>query len=308
MADRFMDKRKRGSLAIFVICFFLLHIVPANLPAQQSTTATPSKSCLWLVENSANRLYLLGSLHVLKSDAYPLAEEIDRAYTASRRVVFETDLKAMMEPAIQAKMIELGLYPEGQDLFQHISDGTKKDLENKLKELGLPPAQMRRFKPWFLAITLTTLELQRLGFNPLYGVDIHFHTKAETDNKELSFLEPVEYQLDLLGRMTESDQKSFLIQTLKDLEISAQLAGDMMTAWQKGDADKLYRLLSKSFEDHPNIEERLLTRRNRDWILKIEDMLNEPKTTMVIVGAGHLIGPAGIVELLKQKGYSVKQK
>jgi uncharacterized protein YbaP (TraB family) len=303
-----MDKQNRRRMTAFVICFFFLVVVAADLYAQQSGKPMPSKSCLWVVETTSNKVFLMGSLHVLKNSAYPLAAEIDLAYASSQRLVFETDLGAMMDPAIQARMMELGVYSEGQDLFKNISGDTRKDLENKLRELGLPPAYFSRFKPWFLAVTLTTLELQRLGFNPLYGIDIHFYTKAKADQKELAYLESVEYQLNLLGRMTASDQKSFLKQTLKDLEISAQLAGDMMTAWQKGDADKLYRLLFKSFEDHPNIEDRLLTQRNKDWILKIEEMLGKPKNTMVIVGAGHLIGPAGIVELLKQKGYTVKQK
>ena len=82
----------------------------------------------------------------------------------------------------------------------------------------------------------------------------------------------------------------------------------MMAAWQNGDADKLHELLYKSFEGQPGIEDRLLTQRNKDWILKIEEMLGKSKNTMVIVGAGHLIGPEGIVELLRQKGYTVKQK
>lgn len=308
MANYLMDKQKRRRVIVFVLCFFLLVVGAANLYAQQSEEATPSKSCLWVVETTSNKVFLLGSLHVLKSSAYPLAAEIDRAYASSQRLVFETDLGAMMDPAIQAKMMELGVYPEGQNLFQNISEETKKNLEKKLQDLGLPPAYFSRFKPWFLAVTLTALELQRLGFNPLYGIDIHFYTKAKTDEKELAYLESVEYQLNLLGKMSAQDQKSFLIQTLKDLDISAQLADDMMTAWQNGDADKLYALLFKSFEDHPGIEDRLLTRRNKDWIQQIEKMLKEPKNTMVIVGAGHLIGPEGLVELLKKEGYEVKQK
>ncbi len=308
MANYLMDKQKRRRVIVFVLCFFLLVVGAANLYAQQSEEATPSKSCLWVVETTSNKVFLLGSLHVLKSSAYPLAAEIDRAYASSQRLVFETDLGAMMDPAIQAKMMELGVYPEGQNLFQYISEETKKNLEKKLQDLGLPPAYFSRFKPWFLAVTLTALELQRLGFNPLYGIDIHFYTKAKADEKELAYLEPVEYQLNLLGKMSAQDQKSFLIQTLKDLDISAQLADDMMTAWQNGDADKLYALLFKSFEDHPGIENRLLTRRNKDGIQQIEKMLKEPKNTMVIVGAGHLIGPEGLVELLKKEGYEVKQK
>ena len=299
---------KRNRVVAFFLSFFFSLIVAANLYAQQSQETTPSKSCLWVVETTSNKVFLLGSLHVLKSSAYPLAAEIDRAYASSQRLVFETDIGAMMDPAIQAKMMELGVYPEGQDLFQNISEGTRITLEKKMKDLGLPLAYFSRFKPWFLAVTLTTLELQRLGFNPLYGIDLHFYTKAKADEKELAYLESVEYQLNLLGKMNAQDQKSFLTQTLKDLDISAQLAGDMMTAWQNGDADNLYALLFKSFEDHPGIEDRLLTQRNKDWIQRIENMLKEPKNTMVIVGAGHLIGPKGLIEILKKEGYEVKQK
>lgn len=295
-------------MAVFFIFFFFLLFTYTHLPAQQTEETSPTKSCLWEVKNGSTRIFLLGSLHVLKSSAYPLAQEINNAYAASDRLVFETDIGAMMEPTILTKMMQLGVYPEGQDLFQNISATTRQNLEKKLQDLGLSAATFARFKPWFMALTLTTLELQRLGFNPQYGIDLHFYTKAKADNKALAYLEPVEYQLDLLGKMDSRDQKSFLDQTLKDLDNSAQLADKMMAAWQKGEADDLHTLLFKSFEDHPGIEDRLLTRRNREWIDQIENMLRDPQTTMVIVGVGHLVGPEGLVELLTQKGYAVKQR
>jgi uncharacterized protein YbaP (TraB family) len=308
MANRLVYLKKPNRTVIFMLSFIGALVVACGSYAQQSERPAPAKSCLWIAETPANKIFLLGSLHVLKSSAYPLAAEIDRAYAESRRLIFETDIGAMNKPAIQAKMLELGVYPEGQDLFQDISAGTKMRLEKKLNELGLPSAYFSRFKPWLLAVTLTTLELQRLGFNPTYGIDSHFYTKAKADEKEIVFLEPIEYQLDLLGKMNLTDQKSFLNQTLKDLEVSSRLADDMMAAWQNGKTDELHELLFNSFEDHPGIKDRLLTRRNKAWLLRIEKMLKESKITMVVVGAGHLIGPDGLVELLKQKGYQVKQE
>jgi hypothetical protein len=205
-------------------------------------------------------------------------------------------------------MLEMGLYPEGQDLFQNISGSTRKKVEAKLEDVGMPPVYFSRFKPWFLAVTLTTLELQRLGFNPQYGIDLHFYTRAQADRKESGWLETIEFQLDLLGNMTAPDQQAFLKQTLEDLEVAAEMADEMMTAWQTGDTDRLYDILFKSFQAHPGIENRLLNRRNRNWIGQITKMLKTPKNTMVIVGAGHLLGPHGVVELLRQEGYDVKQK
>ncbi len=253
-------------------------------------------------------VFLLGSLHVLKSDAYPLAKTINAAYRVSRKVVFETDLGAMMDPAAQARMMDLGLYPEGQTIFENISDEMRSSLKKKMTDLGMPMEHFGRFRPWFLAVTLTALELQRLGFSPDYGIDVHFYGRAGLDHKEIGFLESVEFQLNLLGKMNAHDQNAFLGQTLKDLDVAAQMADDMLKYWKKGDVDKLYAILFKSFEDYPQIENRLLRRRNKDWVKKIEEMMGEDKNIFIIVGAGHLIGPGSLIALLKEKGYKVRQK
>jgi len=301
-------KYKRLKTATFIICLSLILFASARLQAQQNEQRIPEKHCLWEVKAGSNTLFLLGSLHVLKSDAYPLAKAINKAYSLSQKIVFETDLEAMLDPAVQAKMLSMGLYPEGQTLFQNISNELQSSLTKKMTGLGLPMEHLARYRPWFLALTLTTLELQRLGFSPAYGIDVHFYGKARSDEKEIGFLEPIEFQLDLLGKMNAHDQNAFLSQTLKDLKIAAKMADDMVKFWEKGDVDNLYTLLFKSFDGYPHIKDRLLLRRNKDWVLKIEEMLRENKDIFLIVGAGHLIGPASVVEILKQKGYKVKQK
>ena len=95
-----MQKRNRA-ITFFIVLVFAL-VVSAHLHAQQTEETTPSKSCLWEVKTTSTRVFLLGSLHILKSSAYPLALEIDRAYASSQRLVFETDIGAMMDPAILA--------------------------------------------------------------------------------------------------------------------------------------------------------------------------------------------------------------
>jgi hypothetical protein len=222
--------------------------------------------------------------------------------------VFETDIAALQEPAMQAKMLQLGLYPEGQNLIQDIDGRTQQLLQRKMSELGLPLEQFVRFKPWFLAVTLATLELQRLGFNPNYGLDLHFFNRSRTDAKEIGFLEPAEFQLNLLGNMVKKDQIAFLNQTLKDLEIVNQLAADLVKFWKAGNANGLHELLFRSFKDYPDIHDRLLIRRNKKWVEEIEGIMQENKNVLFVVGAGHLVGPRSVVDLLKKKGYKVKQK
>ena len=293
-------------LAILLLAFLLISGpgLFAKSPAVQQT----QNSSLWSVQSQSHKFYFLGSLHVLTQDAYPLSAAIQNAYSNSQKIVFETDIAAMNQPATQAKMLELGLYPEGQDLLQNLDADTRQMLEKKMAELGLPLEQFSRFRPWLMALTLTTVELQKLGFNPMYGVDVHFFNKATADGKEIGSLEPVAFQLDLFGQMDKQDQNAFLNQTLKDLGIVDDLAGDLVKFWKTGDTKKLHTLLYKSFKDYPDLYNRLLIQRNKRWVEKIETLMQEDKNVLFVVGAGHLVGPQSVVDLLRKKGYKVKQQ
>lgn len=302
-----VESRRLKIVGILLGLMFTL-LLASGLNARQNQQTVTPKHCLWEIKTPANKVFLLGSLHLFKSDAYPLAPAIDMAYRDSSKVVFETDIGAMEEPAVQARMLRMAIYPEGKNLLQHIPLEMQKAIKNKLADLGLPLGQMVRFKPWFLAVTLTTLELQRLGFSPLSGIDVHYYNRARLDEKEVVYFESVDYQLDLLGNMSADDQISFLGQTLKDLELAVDMADDLMRYWQNGQANELHALLFKSFDAYPEIENRLLLQRNKDWVKQIEAMLGRPENTFIVVGTGHLVGPGSVVDLLRKKGYKVKQK
>ena len=304
---RFFNLKFNLVLFGFLLSAFLI-TTALGLQAKTATVEQTTKSCLWTVETPSNKIYLLGSLHLLKQDSYPLAAAIEKAYVDSRAVIFETDIAALQSPGVQAKLLELGVYPAGENLLENLDENTRQQLEKKMSEIGLPLAQFSRFKPWFVALTLTTLELQRLGFNPNYGIDMYFFNKAKADGKEIGFLEPAEFQINLLGNMAEENQNDFLSQTLKDLEIVSELSEDLVGSWKKGDTDKLHELLSKSFEDYSDLHNRLLIQRNQNWLQPIESALRKNKNALFVVGAGHLVGPQSVVDLLKKKGYQVKQQ
>ncbi len=300
--------RNRGrAVSVFISLSFIWAAVSAAL-VQQSLAQDTRKSCLWSLQTNSSMVYFLGSLHLLKRDAYPLESVIEKAYATSQKIIFETDIAAMKDPVVQAKMLELGLYPEGQNLYLNLDGGTRRLLENKLSGLGLPLEHLARFKPWVVALTLASLELQRLGFDPNYGIDIHFFHRAVKDGKEIGYLEPAEYQLNLLAKMNKQDQSSFLNQTLRDLELVLQLVGEMVSYWKTGDAESLHALLFKSFKDYPNIHARLLIQRNKKWISKIENLMGEKKNVLVVVGVGHLVGPDGLLDLLRKRGYKLIQR
>ena len=84
--------------------------------------------------------------------------------------------------------------------------------------------------------------------------------------------------------------------------------GELIKAWREGDADKLQKLMNDAMADSPAIYKRLLTDRNHNWIPKIEELARGEKKAIIIVGAGHLVGKEGVVELLKKDGLKVTQE
>jgi uncharacterized protein YbaP (TraB family) len=279
----------------------------------QAAKTAGGKHFIWSVETGKNTIYLLGSIHVLKRDSYPLAQAIEEAYGCCKKVVFETDLDGMKDAASQSKMLSMGLYPEGETLSQSISQDTIDLIEKR----GLPIIAFERFKPWFVALSVTVMEFQKLGLDPTLGLDQHFYNRAKKDGRALDFLETNEFQLNIMAEMDNDQQEAFLRETLKELEVIEEMAelevieemaDDMLEAWKYGDSDKLYSIIKIGFDEHPDIYDRFFLQRNRNWAEKLQEMSKDGEDMLVIVGAGHLVGEGSLIELLKKKGYKVKQR
>ena len=300
-------KRNRvQSLVVgLVICLALLLASVSAVFAQAE--AQQKKDFLWSVKTDKATVYLLGSLHLLKADAYPLDKNIEAAYKNSQRVVFEADIENVATPAFQARMLSLGLYPEGQTLSQNISKETYALLEKRLAEVGLTIEQVSRFKPWMCALTIAALKLKRMGFDPDYGIDKYFFKKAKEDGKEKLFLETLDLQIALFSELGSVEAEALLKQTLKDLEVVETMVPDIVSAWQTGDAARFEADVLISFKDYPQIYERFIAQRNRAWAGFLEQLLAQGGTTLVVVGAGHLVGPGSLVQLLKDKKYTIEQ-
>ena len=288
----------------FIVLSFLL-VIPAPASAVRDTA---QKHFLWAVESESNTVYLLGSVHILKQDSYPLPYAIDNIYGCCRKIVFETDLDGMNDPESQAMLMKRGLYPQGQKLSEHISQETYSLLKKRLSASGLSIAQFEQFRPWFMALSIATTELQRLGYDPNLGIDRYFFERAKRDGKEKIFFEANSFQLNLMASLNNRHQDMFLNGVLKELDVIESLASDMLDAWETGNTGKLDAILKKSHAEDPAIYKRFFTDRNRNWVLKIRRLLKQNDDVLIIVGAGHLVGNDSVVDLLRKQGYQVKQK
>lgn len=164
-------------------------------------------------------------------------------------------------------------------------------------------------RPWLAALTVTLSEMQRLGYDPLLGIDRHFLAQAKETGMRVEQLETPEFQINLLSGFDDEMQDLFLHYTLKDMAGTAEMIDELMAAWLEGDADTVEQLLLAPDDPDPRAEpvyEKLFYERNRDMVKKISAMIDSGGVWFVVVGAGHLVGEKGLVDLLSES-YDVTQ-
>jgi hypothetical protein len=259
-----------------------------------SASAAEKQLFFWRVKSGKATAYLLGSLHVAKPDMYPLDPQIEKAFHESDALVVEADASPEKALPLAMKMMTKAMYPPDDSLDRHISKATYDAVMARV-----PEAQTKMFKPWFVAMNMTLVELQKLGIDPQYGVDVHF--LAEAKGKRIIELEGAEAQIELLDGFTDKEQEEFLKYTLNENESIGKSINDMIAAWNAGDAGKIEEYLTDSTKDSPEMQtlyRKLFDDRNGKMADRIEAMLKTGKTYFVVVGAGHLVGKTGLIQLL----------
>lgn len=290
-----MNSRKLKSLA-------LLAFLPALL--QPAVAKQP----LWKIEGKQATVYLLGSVHFLKKENYPLAAPIEAAFEKSKVVAFETDMDALEKPELQMKLVSKSTLPEGQTLRDQLSPKLYEQVAAQLKESGLPVEAIEKFKPGMVALTIALVEMQKLGLDEKLGVDRKFHGQARKAGKEIIGLEAPETQVDLLTGFSKQEGEAILKSTLKDISTLKQKLDQLLKAWQSGDMKTVAGMLNEGMEEHPDLYKRLVVERNKKWVPKIEELVKGDKDAIVIVGTGHLAGKESVIELLEKNGLKVTQQ
>lgn len=293
-----MKRKVAGILSVFLILILLI----------SSSYAQNEKTFLWKVRSETNTVYVLGSIHFMKKEVYPLNKKIEDAFEKSDILAVEANVNDIGQIDIQ-KLMETAFYANNDTLENHVSRETHELIKKEFEGTGIPLLIVNKQKPWFLALTLESLELSKLGFDPELGIDVYFLSKA-SGKKKIKELESIDYQINLLSGFSDNEQEVFLLFTLKDLKSLDKDADALIRAWKTGDTKGMKSLITKSAPEDKStasLYEKLLYERNRNMVSKIEDFLKTKGTHFVIVGAGHLVGDRGIIELLKKKGYSVEQ-
>ena len=279
-----------------------------TIGASTATMNAAGHSFLWKVTGKQGAVYLVGSVHLLPKDFYPLNPPLESAYKDSDLLVEEVDLAEMMAPEMQLSLLTRGQLSSSESLDRILSPATLEALKKRLDSLGALAQPLMRLRPWLLALMVDSLEWQKQGFDPNFGLDKHFYDQAREDKKAVKGLETVNDQISIFESMTAQQQDHLLAETLKDLDTEQANMAKMIAAWRTGDAPEVERIVLADIKKESDLYQRLLVNRNKNWMPQIEALFTRRGRALVVVGAAHLIGPDGLLAMLKAKGYEVEQQ
>lgn len=266
-----------------------------------------AETSLWRVSKGANSLFIGGTIHVLRETDYPLPAAFDKAFDAATTLIFETDVAATEDPAFAQQMMQHLMYQDGKSLQDGLSPAVYRQLEEFCAARGVPIIMFQQMRPPAAALSLMMLELQRLGISNA-GVDSHYFRRAQAENKIIAELETPAEQLAFLAGLGEGREDDFVRYSLNDMQQLETVMRDLTAAWRTGDQAQMARLsLDEMRREFPLIYRQLLADRNKKWVPRIEAMLNNPATELVLVGALHLVGSDGVLALLRARGYTIEQ-
>lgn len=265
---------------------------------------------LWRIDSDLSTVYLLGSIHVARRTLYPLDDAIESAFRRSDVLVLETDIDKL-NPAMFQNYYANSTYDSGDSIDNHISEETRRLLDETLQKLGIQKEGIIKFKPWFLSAFLSQHQMQKLGYEPAWGIDRHFLTQAR-GHKRIEGLETPQSQIALLMDLrvsTDDNQEGNLVYSLNEILQTEEQMERITNSWRIGDTAALESIMFQMYNHqyYSSIVDRLIYQRNINMAAKISRFLGNRKTYFVIVGSAHLLGDRGIPALLAQRGFRLKK-
>lgn len=280
--------------ALFAPAALFAQSVPAPAPA--TAAARPA---LWKVADADTTIYLFGTIHLLPKGIEWYSGPLAQAFDSSKELV--TEIPEYGDTDTAAAVMKYAMLPPTQSLRLMMSKKEKVRFEGALRQLGLPPAAFDRFRPWYAAVLMATLPLQKQGYDMQNGVEAQLSDLAKKAGRPRTGLETLDMQLGMFGAFAPKVQKGYLFDTIAALPTLQQDVQKMVDSWAKGDAMALADLLNAE-QDDPAMMKALLYDRNKAWAQWIRTRLEKPGTVFIAVGAGHLGGKGSVQDVLAKSG------
>ena len=255
-------------------------------------------SLLWKVEgNGIKTSYVFGTFHMLPKEDFLLKDKVKDAFAASKLIVLELD---MDDPSMQTEMLKHATMPAGTSLAEYMDKDEYVLIDTYLKgKIGTGLEQLKNFKPLMVS---SMVMMGYLGKDHA-SYEATILTMAKEQQKEVKGLETIAYQMTAFDKQPYDEQLDDVIKLLNEKEGMTTMFNKMITNYKSENIDGLYNYMSSYFTGEGQMDAMLHTR-NANWIPQI-GAYSKAQTVFYGVGAGHLGGKLGVINLLRAAGYTV---
>ena len=302
-----IDKMKKiiiGAIAAFLAITPLSSVIAQGKAKTAKQKNVDQNSLLWKVTGNGldKASYVFGTIHLICEADYFWNPVMEEAFNAAEKICMEMD---MDDPQLQMTLAMGMVDKSGKNLSSYFEPADYEKLKAYAEERvkAVPVSVMEMMKP---AAVWTTMVMMQYSCDEVKSYEAELMEKAKQGEKEILGLETANEQLDFILGMPDKE----VVQSINDIvqgkdkkELDAQFA-DMINAYKKQQLNKLYELTDQ--ETAMKMDKvKFLDDRNRNWIPKMKTMMQK-QATFFAVGAAHLPGKTGVLQLLKDAGYTVE--
>lgn len=290
----------------------LLFALVALVAFGTASAQNDRRGFLFEVRKGTQTSMLFGTIHVGRPEFYPLPASRLSRLTTFDALVLEADITDTAR-AVDATQ-KFAMYAAGEDgLDKRLSPELLKRVDAVLARNQLDRAPMMRMKPWMLGTVLTLFEAAQAGYVPGLAAEAYVIRMAKSGNKPILEFEGIEKQFSLFENASWATQLAYLDDALKAVESNAarREINRIVQAWETADRPALERLLgemrTQTSAGARFTVDTILLGRHDAMVRRIETLMEDGRNYLFAVGALHLVGPRGLVEMLKARGYTVTE-
>lgn len=278
-------------------------------PGKKESAAPPqpaynhlANTLLWQISGNGltHPSYLFGTMHILCSDDATLSDSLKLAIKQCGQIYFELDMDNLGEMMGAMKYLRMN---NGVKLNELLSVEEYNKVENYFKHnnVPLPLSMMVRFKPYFIS---SMIGEQMMSCPQKNGMEELIMRESKQYNKEIKGLETTEFQASIFDSIPYAKQAKDLVNYIDSIDSYKQVTMEMVEVYRQQNLDRMDTLMHKSDPGMDEYMDLLLYGRNRHWVAQMPDIMKQ-HSTLFAVGAGHLPGEQGVINLLRKKGYTV---
>ena len=303
----FKNRNSRQFIILFLFAAAVVFLSQCKPLQKGATTSFQEETgLLWEIADhrTGEKSYLFGTIHMIPAEDFFLPEGTLNAVENSELFFFEVDMSSLEDPMNQMKILQQSYMIGDTTLSELLSKDDFSLVKKHFENIGIPIILLERIKPLFLTVFADeNINPQAVSDGSLKFYEMEFLEMANAQQKEVRGLEEISYQLAMMDSIPYKMQAEMLVEGIKMGDTGSSELDALVKLYTEQKIGELYQ--SFTTDTLAQFDKLLLVNRNQNWIPVMEDAMNE-NTCFFAVGAAHLGGEYGVINLLRQKGYLLR--